>query len=376
MTRAQDSEEVGGVKEEKTTNIVSCWDSPNLSEDLVDRIYDMLRGWLADREPVASDFFHYCCDLCESQGEADQAWVWMLNLIAHFVAKDESWLDSIHTAKDWRQLGVSGFWEVPPPLWLVEREEEGKKEDEKKKKESENMEESLECSTTSPVLGPSESAEESLEITTASPLDESWIEPVHTAKEEEELKAEESLEYKTNSPILDCGWGKGLPAPSPTATAPSTPMWRPWEEEDEEEVADLSAAVQKRKRRSPAAAARSRKRLQQWKEKKNRSRLETEQRTTPLRLTEQMRGTRLIERLEEKTSQVGGGAVHQGASPGRVEGETVFFCNYTKNSMHPQSIQSSLPSFAPVATSPFALSEGSLSFPNCETLWSSGLRAT
>ena len=197
MTRARDSEEVGGVEEEKTTNIVSSWDSPNLSEDLVDRIYDMVRGWLTDREPAASDFFHYCCDLCESQGEADQAWVWMLNLIAHFVAKDESWLDSIHTAKDWRQLGLSGiedYWEVPPPLWLVEREEEGKKEDEKKKKESENMEESLECSTTSPVLGPSDSAEESLEITTASPLDESWIEPVHTAKEEEELKAEESLE--------------------------------------------------------------------------------------------------------------------------------------------------------------------------------------
>ena len=82
-------------------------------------IYDMVRGWLTDREPAASDSFHYCRDLCESQGEADQAWVWMLNLIAYFVAKDESWLDSIHTAKDWRQLGLSGivdYWEVPPPL--------------------------------------------------------------------------------------------------------------------------------------------------------------------------------------------------------------------------------------------------------------------
>ena len=65
------------MKEEKTTSIVSTWDSPNLSEDLVDRIYDMLRGWLTDREPAASDFFHYSCDLCESQGEADQAWVWI-----------------------------------------------------------------------------------------------------------------------------------------------------------------------------------------------------------------------------------------------------------------------------------------------------------
>ena len=82
----------------------------------------MVRGWLTDREPAASDSFHYCRDLCESQGEADQAWVWMLNLIAHFVAKDESWLDSIHTAKDWRQLGLSGivdYWEVPPPLHNV-----------------------------------------------------------------------------------------------------------------------------------------------------------------------------------------------------------------------------------------------------------------
>ena len=148
-------------------------------------------------------------------------------------------------------------------------------------------------------------------------------------------------------------------------------MWRPWEEKDEEEVVDLSAAVQKR--RSPAAATRSRRWPQQWQEKKYRSRLEKEQRTTPLSLTEQMRGTRLIQRLEEKASQVGRGAVHQGASPGWVEGETVFFCNYTKNSMHPQS---PLPSFAPVATSPFALSEGSLSFPSCETLWSSGLWAT
>ena len=60
MTRARDSEEVGGVEEEKTTNIVSSWDSPNLSEDLVDRIYDMVRGWLTDREPAASDFFYYC----------------------------------------------------------------------------------------------------------------------------------------------------------------------------------------------------------------------------------------------------------------------------------------------------------------------------
>ena len=211
MSRALGSEEVSEVKEEKATNIVSDWDAPDLAVDLVDQIWDIVKGWVTDREPAASDFFHYCLDLCDSRGEAEEVRVWMLDLVAHFVAKDESWLDSIHTAKDWRQLGLSGivdYWEVPPPLWLVEREEEGKKEDEKKKKESEKMEESLECSTTSPVLGPSDSAEESLEITTASPLDESWLESVHTAKEEE---AEESLEYKGRPQLKKNVFFRALP---------------------------------------------------------------------------------------------------------------------------------------------------------------------
>ena len=88
MSRALGSEEVSEVKEEKATNIVSDWDAPDLAVDLVDQIWDIVKGWVTDREPAASDSFHYCRDLCESQGEADQAWVWMLNLIAHFVAKD------------------------------------------------------------------------------------------------------------------------------------------------------------------------------------------------------------------------------------------------------------------------------------------------
>ena len=165
-------------------------------------IWDMVKGWLKDWEPAASDFFHYCRDLCESQSEADQAWVWMLNLIAHFVAKDESWLDSIHTAKDWRQLGLSGivdYWEVPPPLWLVEREEEGKKEDEKKKESADVAASSLE-------------EEESKD-----------------KEEKNKEKTEESLENVPTSP-LDPNWGKGLPAPTQVVAAPFTPMWRPWDE--------------------------------------------------------------------------------------------------------------------------------------------------
>ena len=243
LSRARGSEGVVEVKEEKTT-MVADWDSPNLAEELVDQIWDMVKDWLRDREPAASDFFHYCLNFCDNRGEADEVRVWMLDLIAHFVTEDEKWLDSVHTAKDWRQLGLScNHWEVPPPLWLVEREvEDLKKEDEKKKKESEKMEESLECSTTSPVLILSESAEESLENTTTSPLDRDW--------------------------------GKELPAPSTAVAAPSTPVWRPWEENIP--VDNLSAARQKRIRRSPAAADRRRRRLQIWQEKMDRARLTPE----------------------------------------------------------------------------------------------------
>ena len=56
-------------------------------------------------------------------------------------------------------------------------------------------------------------------------LEEKEIVPL----EEENEKTEERLEGITSSP-LDPSWGKGLPAPSPTVAAPSTPVWRPWEE--------------------------------------------------------------------------------------------------------------------------------------------------
>ena len=52
MTRARESEEVSEVEEEKATNIVSDWDSPDLAVDLVDQIWDMVKSW--SRPPVIS----------------------------------------------------------------------------------------------------------------------------------------------------------------------------------------------------------------------------------------------------------------------------------------------------------------------------------
>ena len=49
------SEEVSEVEEEKATNIVSDWDSPDLAVDLVDQIWDMVKGWrTGSRPPVIS----------------------------------------------------------------------------------------------------------------------------------------------------------------------------------------------------------------------------------------------------------------------------------------------------------------------------------
>ena len=293
MTRARESEEVSEVEEEKATNIVSDWDSPDLAVDLVDQIWDMVKSWLTDREPAASDFFYYCRNLCDNLEEADEVWVWMLNLIAHFVAEDESFLDSVHTAKDWRELALvdQDDWEVPPPLWLVRREEELKKKHEEEEKLKELKEE----------------------------------------KEIDETK--ESL--VTTSP-LDLDWGKELPAPTPSVAAPSASMWRPWEEN----VSSVNlSAVQKRKRKSPAAAARSWRRLQMWQEKKEMARLTLELRTTPKKFAQQMRRTNLLTRMEGHHIDSGGSNA-EALVEGEVE-SSVPYCNLTKTSLQPQLTKSS-----------------------------------
>ena len=167
--------------------------------------------------------------------------------------------------------------------------------------------------------------------------------------EEKNEKTEESLEDATSSP-LDPSWGKGLPAPFPTSVAaPSSPVWRPWEEC---EVVNLSVVKKRKKRRSPAAAARSQFRLRQWQEKVDKNRPFSGSRTTPQRPVGQVRGTRLLGRLE---SQRGGESLHAGAGGGWVEGKTVFVSNQTQTTMLPQSFQSSLSTFAPVKSSPSSL---------------------
>ena len=49
MTGAREGEDLSEVEEEKATDIVSDWDSPDLAVDLVDQIWDMVKSWLTDR---------------------------------------------------------------------------------------------------------------------------------------------------------------------------------------------------------------------------------------------------------------------------------------------------------------------------------------
>ena len=166
--------------------------------------------------------------------------------------------------------------------------------------------------------------------------------------------------------ILLLGGGKGLPAPTPVVAAPSTPMWRPWEEKDV--VVNLSAAMQKRKRRSPAAEARSRQRLLQWQEKKDRRhRLQSELRTTPIRSIEATK-TRLIDRLDVQAEDV----VDSGVKGDGVVEKTVFASSKTKTITLPQSLKSPKSSFVPVTSSPSRTSCSGcrLDVPTALTPWS------
>ena len=294
MTRAWGSEEM--EEEEK------CEKMKNSFRDLVDEwvgpdlIWDTVNDWIEDYnshsgKSTVGNFVNYCFRFTENVDDHYELNLWLLNLVAHFMAKEENWLDNADDSKHWGELFLcEEDWEVPPPLWAISRE-----------KESEEY--------------------------------RSWVEEEKTKIRKEEKdngNAEESLDNTTASP-LDRDWGKELPAPTPAVAAPSTPVWRPWEENNS--VVNLSA-VQKRKRRSPAAAARSRRRLQIWQEKKDMARLMSELRTTPLRKVEQIRSANLLQRLDECINERKGSEV-EALEEEEVE-SSVLFSNQSQTIMLPQ----------------------------------------
>ena len=298
MSKEEEDEE--GEEKESTEALDSkgnCFKKLVLDWNGPDHVYTKVTDWILaptlSENPTPSHLFQFCFTFSENLEEDYELKLWMLNLVAHYVAEDESWLDEADVAKDWSSLTLLSDWEILPPLWARRREEEELKR----------------------ITG-----------------------------EENSKKAEESLDCVTTSPF-DSNWGIGLPAPTPTVAVPSTPLWRPWAEEHE---AVNFSLVKRKKRRSPAAAARSQLRLQQWQERVDKNRLDSELRSTPLRSVEKMRGTRLLGRLESQE----GGEIHTGAGGCWVEGRSVFFSNHSQTSMLPQPFQSPMSTHAPVMYSP------------------------
>ena len=61
-------------------------------------------------------------------------------------------------------------------------------------------------------------------MVTPSPLD------LNLKEHKEEKENDETEESLVTASPLDLDWGKELPAPTSKVAAPSTPVWRPWEE--------------------------------------------------------------------------------------------------------------------------------------------------
>ena len=177
LSEEEEGEEALDLEEGSFRKLVIEWNGPDL-------VYSTVTNWiLSDQsgKPTVGNFFQYCFTVSENLEEDYELKLWMLNLVAHYVAKEESWMEIADEAKDWGSLLLAGDWEVPPPVWAKSREQV---------------------------------------------LEEKETVPL----EEKNEKIEESVEGMTSSP-LDSNWGKGLPAPSPTVAAHSTPIWRPWAEE-------------------------------------------------------------------------------------------------------------------------------------------------
>ena len=342
----EESDSMGVSYEVLKKRLRDDWTGPDV-------VYTTVYSWITDYaehtgKSSVGNFVNYCfTEVSQNHKEDYELMLWFMNLVVHHLNEDENWLNTADDLKDWGRLFLNEeHWEIPPPVWALSREKESDEyccwlEEKKQKmlKEEKGEEESKESSDGA-----------------ASPLEE------EEKEEKNKEKTEESLESVPTSP-LDPNWGKGLPAPSPVVAAPSTPMWRPWEEDV---VIDLSAAVQKRKRRSPAAEARSRLRLLEWQERRYRHRLQSELRTTPIRSIE-MTKARLINRLEVHAE----GVVHSGVEGDGVVEKTVFASNQTNTIVLPQFLKLPVSSFVSVTSSTSRTSDSgcSLDVPTALTPW-------
>ena len=115
----EEGEEALDLEEGSFRKLVVEWNGPDL-------VYSTVSEWiLSDQsgKPTVGNFFQYCFPISENLEEDYELKLWMLNLVAHYVAEEESWMDSSDDAKDWGKLLLTDDWEVPPPVWTKSREQ-------------------------------------------------------------------------------------------------------------------------------------------------------------------------------------------------------------------------------------------------------------
>ena len=112
MPEEEEGVEALDFEEGSFRTLVLEWNGPDL-------VYSTVKDWfLSDQsgKPTVGNFFQYCFTFSENLEEDYELNLWMLNLVAHYVAEEESWMDSADDAKDWGSVLLNGDWEVPPPV--------------------------------------------------------------------------------------------------------------------------------------------------------------------------------------------------------------------------------------------------------------------
>ena len=125
MTRARGDEEMSeeealDLEEGSFRKLVLEWNGPDL-------VYSTVNEWiLSDQsgKPTVGNFFQYCFTFSENLEEDYELNLWMLNLVAHYVAEEESWMDTADGAKDWGSVLLNGDWEISPPVWAKTKSRE------------------------------------------------------------------------------------------------------------------------------------------------------------------------------------------------------------------------------------------------------------
>ena len=78
-----------------------------------------------EKSTVANFFQYWLSALAHNIEEVYELKLWMLNLVAHYVALNDNCFDTADESKYWGKLFLSEEdWEVPPPLWAITREKD------------------------------------------------------------------------------------------------------------------------------------------------------------------------------------------------------------------------------------------------------------